>query len=331
MKQRTEKEQQAYDVLQKLPKVQLTAFENKDNWGPHEKIHLCIINGSVYILLSGFGDYKSITAMRKHLDEGELTKNDIIPVRTNGKTGGPVWMISAKVLQRYEAEMKKLLRYGSEDIYQDQLAFATSWLEHYKDGGSLNAYTMTQEEIDNAHFNYTERFRLLNEAHDEINKKIAESQKRNNMNIVVGDSSLEQVISNEELTLKELVDRIEAMGWTVTLHRKDETVGNNPSSSPLYRPATQVPAWYDEETYQMFLKDLSCFKISGTIIKILNSVNIKTLGQLVTMNRLDLLLIKNFGRRKLTDLDDFLESIGLEFGCDLNKWQEAHKAYLTSK
>ena len=331
MKQRTEKEQQAYDVLQKLPKVQLTAFENREKWGPHAQIDLCIINGSVYILLSGFGDYKSVTVMRKHLEEGELTINDLIPVRTFGKTGGPVWMVSAKVLQRYEEEMKALLRYGHQDVYQDQLAFASSWFERNKDGGELKAYTMTQEEINSAHFNYAERFRLLNEAHDEINKRIAENLKSNNMNIVVGDSNPEQVISNEELTLKELVDRIEAMGWTVTLHRKDETVDNKPSSASICGSNIQVPSWYDEKTYQMLSKELSCFNISGTIIKILNSVNIKTLGQLVAMNKLDLLQIKNFGWKKLTDLDDFLESIGLEFGCDLNKWQEAHKAFLTSK
>ncbi len=29
------------------------------------------------------------------------------------------------------------------------------------DGCGLNAYSMSQEEIDNAHFNYRERFRLL--------------------------------------------------------------------------------------------------------------------------------------------------------------------------
>ena len=61
------------------------------------------------------------------------------------------------------------------------------------------------------------------------------------------------------------------------------------------------------------------------------SVNIKTLGQLVAMNRLDLLRINRFGRKKLTELDDVLEGLGLEYGCNLDSWHEAHKAYLALK
>ena len=46
MKQRNEKEQQAYDMLQKLPKVQLTAVENNERWGLYHKINICIVNGN---------------------------------------------------------------------------------------------------------------------------------------------------------------------------------------------------------------------------------------------------------------------------------------------
>ncbi len=86
MKQRSEKEQQAFDMLQKLPKVRLTAVENKERWGFH-KIYLCIINDSVYFLLSGFGDYRIVTVMRKHLDEDEIVAKDMFPVRNIGKNG----------------------------------------------------------------------------------------------------------------------------------------------------------------------------------------------------------------------------------------------------
>ena len=331
MKQRNEKEQQAYDMLQKLPKVQLTAVGNKERWGLYHKINICIVNGNVFILLSYFGD-RTVTAMRKHLDEGDITTQDMFPVRLIGKGGGPVWITSTKVVQSYEKELIPLIKYGKEKVFQDQLAFTSSWLERNMDGGGLNAYTMSQEEIDNAHFNYKERYRLLSEVHDEVNKRIAESQNTDN-GIYMNETSTntQQTVVHEELTLQELVDRIEAMGWTVTLHRKDGATDNNVSSAPIYRPSIQVPAWYNDKTYQLLSKDISNFNISNSTVKVLYSVNIKTIGQLVAMNRLDLLRINNFGGRKLREIDDVLEGLGLEYGCNLDKWHEAHKAYLASK
>ena len=331
MKQRNEKEQQAYDMLQKLPKVQLTAVENNERWGLYHKINICIVNGNVFILLSYFGD-RTVTAMRKHLDEGDITTQDMFPVRLIGKGGGPVWITSTKVVQRYEKELIPLIKYGKEKVFQDQLAFTSSWLERNMDGGGLNAYTMSQEEIDNAHFNYKERYRLLSEVHDEVNKRIAESQNTDN-GIYMNETSTntQQTVVHEELTLQELVDRIEAMGWTVTLHRKDGATDNNVSSAPIYRPSIPVPAWYNDKTYQLLSKDISNFNISNSTVKVLYSVNIKTIGQLVAMNRLDLLRINNFGGRKLREIDDVLEGLGLEYGCNLDSWHEAHKAYLALK
>ena len=308
MKQRNEKEQQAYDMLQKLPKVQLTAVENNERWGLYHKINICIVNGNVFILLSYFGD-RTVTAMRKHLDEGDITTQDMFPVRLIGKGGGPVWITSTKVVQRYEKELIPLIKYGKEKVFQDQLAFTSSWLERNMDGGGLNAYTMSQEEIDNAHFNYKERYRLLSEVHDEVNKRIAESQNTDN-----------GIYMNETST-----------NTQQTLHRKDGATDNNVSSAPIYRPSIQVPAWYNDKTYQLLSKDISNFNISNSTVKVLYSVNIKTIGQLVAMNRLDLLRINNFGRRKLREIDDVLEGLGLEYGCNLDKWHEAHKAYLASK
>ena len=332
MKQRNEKEQQAYDMLQKLPRVQLTAVENNERWGSHRQIDLCIINGNVFILLSGFVDYKTPNVMRKHLDEGEITAKDMFPVVGIGKRSGPVWIASAKVVLHYEKEIIALVRYGNANVYQDQIAFAASWLERNADGGGLNAYTMSDEEIDNAHFNYRERYRLLSEVHDEVNNSIAESlniDKGINMNET--STNTQQTISHEELTLQELVDRIEAMGWTVTLRRKDGATDNDVSSASIYKPTIKVPEWYNDKIYHLLSEDIGLFNISNSTVKVLYSVNIKTLGQLVAMNRLDLLRINRFGRKKLTELDDVLEGLGLEYGCNLDKWHEAHKAYLASK
>lgn len=48
------------------------------------------------------------------------------------------------------------------------------------------------------------------------------------------------------------------------------------------------------------------------------------------MTKFDLLGVKHFGKKKLTEMDDLFETLGLEFGQDLDKWHEARKAYLTT-
>lgn len=331
MKQRSEKEQKAYDILQKMPVIELTAVKKKEEWRYGGQTLLCNINGEVFGLVSSLIHYSSSAIMRKHLDAGEITSNDMIPVRAKGKNGGPSWLVSVNVILRFEEELLAPVGWGKDDI-KAKLQYASTLLENNKDGVEINAYTMTQEEIDNAHFCYKEYYRLLKESHEEANNKIAERQKDilcNTENVI--DRPIHQSINNEELTLKELVDRIEAMGWTVTLHRKDGATDNNDLSANTYNPPIHVPSWYNDKTYQLFSKDLSCFDISEPTIKLLESVNIKTLGQVAAMNKYDFLLIKRFGRKKLTELDDLLESLGLEFGCDLNKWHAAHKVYVASK
>lgn len=331
MKQRSEKEQQAYDILQKMPYIQLTEIEKKEEWRYRSLTFLCIINGKVFGLVSSLVVYSTSAILRKHLDAGDITPNDMIPVRAKGKNGGPSWLASVNVLLRYEEELLAQVDFGKEAI-KAKLQYASSLLDNNKEGVDINSYTMTQDEIANAHFCYKEYYRLLNEAHLEANKKIAERQEQSLNNALNSyDSTTHHPINNEELTLKELVDRIEAMGWTVTLHRKDGATDNNDLSANTYNPPIHVPSWYNDKTYQLFSKDLSCFDISEPTIKLLESVNIKTLGQVAAMNKYDFLLIKRFGRKKLTELDDLLESLGLEFGCDLNKWHAAHKVYVASK
>jgi DNA-directed RNA polymerase subunit alpha len=45
------------------------------------------------------------------------------------------------------------------------------------------------------------------------------------------------------------------------------------------------------------------------------------LGDLVTYNRNDLLKFRNFGKKSLTELDDLLDNMGLNFGMDITKYK----------
>lgn len=59
------------------------------------------------------------------------------------------------------------------------------------------------------------------------------------------------------------------------------------------------------------LKDLD---ISVRTLRILECNNIETVGQLVRYNKSELIRLRNFGRKSLTELDDLLESMSLSFG-----------------
>jgi DNA-directed RNA polymerase subunit alpha len=48
---------------------------------------------------------------------------------------------------------------------------------------------------------------------------------------------------------------------------------------------------------------------------------LETLGELVQYNRNDLLKFRNFGKKSLTELDDLLLGMGLNFGMDIVKFK----------
>ena len=65
------------------------------------------------------------------------------------------------------------------------------------------------------------------------------------------------------------------------------------------------------------LEDLN---ISVRTLNCLKCDNIETVGDLVSKNKADLLQIKKFGRKMLTELDDLVYSLDLSFGTDVQKY-----------
>ena len=59
--------------------------------------------------------------------------------------------------------------------------------------------------------------------------------------------------------------------------------------------------------------------ISVRSLNCVKSLDIKTIGDLARAQKTDLLKLRNFGRRSLSELDDFLNSKGLTFGMDVEK------------
>ncbi len=81
---------------------------------------------------------------------------------------------------------------------------------------------------------------------------------------------------------------------------------------------------FDEEILHMrqLLKTrLVDLDLSVRALNCLKAAEIDTLGDLVQYNKNDLLKFRNFGKKSLTELDQLLESMNLNFGMDISKYK----------
>jgi DNA-directed RNA polymerase subunit alpha len=81
---------------------------------------------------------------------------------------------------------------------------------------------------------------------------------------------------------------------------------------------------FDEEILKMrqtLKTKLVDMDLSVRALNCLKAANVETLAELVTYNRNDLLKFRNFGKKSLTELDDLLTSMGINFGMDILKYK----------
>lgn len=72
---------------------------------------------------------------------------------------------------------------------------------------------------------------------------------------------------------------------------------------------------------QLLKSKLSEHGLSVRALNCLKAADVETIGELVTYNRSDLLKFRNFGKKSLTELDDFLVTQKLSFGMDITKYK----------
>jgi DNA-directed RNA polymerase subunit alpha len=72
---------------------------------------------------------------------------------------------------------------------------------------------------------------------------------------------------------------------------------------------------------QLLKTKLSDQDLSVRALNCLKAADVDTVGDLVKLNRNDLLKFRNFGKKSLTELDDLLESLNLSFGTDISKYK----------
>jgi len=81
---------------------------------------------------------------------------------------------------------------------------------------------------------------------------------------------------------------------------------------------------FDEEILKMrqLLKTkLVDLDLSVRALNCLKAADVKTLGDLVTYNKDDLLKFRNFGKKSLTEIDEMLASYKLNYGMDVKKYK----------
>ncbi|MBN1599587.1 MAG: DNA-directed RNA polymerase subunit alpha [Bacteroidales bacterium] len=81
---------------------------------------------------------------------------------------------------------------------------------------------------------------------------------------------------------------------------------------------------FDEEVLhmrQLLKTKLVDLDLSVRALNCLKAAEVETLGDLVKFNKNDLLKFRNFGKKSLTELDELLEGMNLNFGMDITKYK----------
>lgn len=81
---------------------------------------------------------------------------------------------------------------------------------------------------------------------------------------------------------------------------------------------------FDEEVLhmrQLLKTKLVDMDLSVRALNCLKAADVETLADLVVFNKNDLLKFRNFGKKSLTELDDLLTSLNLNFGMDIGKYK----------
>lgn len=72
---------------------------------------------------------------------------------------------------------------------------------------------------------------------------------------------------------------------------------------------------------QLLKTKLVDMDLSVRALNCLKAAEVETIGELVALNKADLLKFRNFGRKSLTELEELVRNKGLEFGMNISKYK----------
>ena len=176
-------------------------------------------------------------------------------------------------------------------------------LQHLMSGETL-------EEV--AEYYYLTRSRILQIVNKAINKvstmkcwpKMHEEYKRVNAE----NQRITVMLENQQRRIKDL---------EMQLGMKDNTDGGE----------SLVPGYSKLELAEILGIRLRDCNLTVRSLNCLMSADIETIGDLVRYSKIDLLKLRWFGKKSLTELDDFLDSYNLSFGMDVDRLVDAEVEY----
>jgi len=77
----------------------------------------------------------------------------------------------------------------------------------------------------------------------------------------------------------------------------------------------------DLATRQLLRTKLVDLELSVRALNCLKAAEVETVGDLVRFSKADLLKFRNFGKKSLTELEDIVESMGLTFSMDIERYK----------
>ena len=86
-----------------------------------------------------------------------------------------------------------------------------------------------------------------------------------------------------------------------------------------FQKAVKTAAANAEKGYLVTFGIVPTFPATG--YGYVKAAGVETLGDLVQFNKTDLLKFRNFGKKSLTELDELLENMSLQFGTDISKYK----------
>lgn len=161
----------------------------------------------------------------------------------------------------------------------------------------------------------------LNEREKMVLSEVMEGKKYEDIGEVLG-LSRERIRQLFEKAMRKIrrgsVIYIKAYDEILTLRGENQNlrkvVDRQEATLRDYREKLNMEERQEQMDVGLYFRRLVDCNLSVRALNSLKAAGIDTIGDLVQYNKTDLLGLRNFGRRSLTEIDDFMESMGLEFG-----------------
>lgn len=208
---KNEKQLEAKSLYRQLPVFEFAVFEFRTRYNTKGKGHVCLVNNVAYIRV---GDLSCPTSYVQRLVKiGPLSREDILVGRQNG--GGQYFdgrlctLLKLQSLEKVKGELVRANRLGHDEEEMD------SYISSAKEVTNMPFFDLSPEAVATLWLIYDRRNQLITEG----------TRERKAEGVMLEREELERGSGMGNETgmegLAELVDRIESLGWHVTLTRKE--------------------------------------------------------------------------------------------------------------